>query len=71
MVVINFKCKKCGEIFDFELKVKKHENGLIEFEEEPYCENCARDGDIGELELSSKGQKQISILFSKLNNGGK
>ncbi len=71
MVLINFKCKNCKTIDNFELKIKEYKEGIIHFNEEHYCKNCSLNGDIGELELIKKGQQQISIFFLKLNNGGK
>jgi DNA-directed RNA polymerase subunit RPC12/RpoP len=63
MATINFRCKKCGKVFDFEVG-KIVFGKRLSFENEIKCENCGVLT-LDEIELTEWGQTQVSELFFK------
>ncbi len=65
MSIINFKCKKCGSEFDFEVgKVRFTDNidDMVHFEREICCVKCGiLRGN--EVELTELGQSQLTRLY--------
>lgn len=63
MAVINFKCKKCGEIFNFDVGKISFElvDERPQFENEIKCENCGLLT-LDEVELTELGQSQLTEL---------
>jgi hypothetical protein len=65
MALINFKCRACKNVFDFDLTIKNDKGSSVYFNETPYCENCSSEAEIGYLELTKKGQTDINSLILK------
>lgn len=61
MPVLNFKCKKCGKVFDSEVGSITY--GMrLGFEKQPECPKCGRLG-LEELELTEWGQTLVAGLY--------
>lgn len=63
MPQINFKCKRCQEIFDFDVgKISfKLVKGRPQFERQIQCDNCGKLT-LDEVELTELGQSQLTEL---------
>lgn len=61
MTILNFKCKKCRSIFDFDVGKITFGNRLS-FQNNIYCRKCGRL-EIDELELTEIGQTQVTELY--------
>jgi len=65
MAIINFKCKRCGKEFDFEVgKVRFTDNvdDMVYFEKEICCAKCGVLK-LNEVELTELGQSQMTQLY--------
>ena len=65
MAILNFKCKKCKRIFDFEIGKITFGNRLS-FEKEIYCNNCGKR-EIDDLILTEEGQTMVTELYFEEN----
>lgn len=61
MAVLNFKCKKCKRMFDFETGNIVY-GDVLGFENKPECPNCGKL-ELNELELTEYGQTLVTGLF--------
>lgn len=72
MPKINFKCKKCGNEFDFEvgrIYFPTNIDDKLNFENEIICQYCGKVT-TNYLELTELGQTQVGeIYFLKVKNG--
>lgn len=62
--MLNLKCKKCGEIFDFNVGKITFGNKLS-FENSIVCIKCGLV-EIDDLELTELGQTQVAELFFEM-----
>ncbi len=64
MAIINFKCKRCDEVFDFDVGTINFElvNERPQFEHEIECPNCG-GLTLDEVELTELGQSQLTELW--------
>ncbi|HIH32552.1 TPA: hypothetical protein HA235_07645 [Candidatus Woesearchaeota archaeon] len=63
MVKLNFKCKKCKKVFDFD--VGKITFGTrLSFENNLSCKSCGILK-LDDLEMTEKGQTQVTELYFK------
>lgn len=61
MAILNFKCKKCRKIFDFNVG-KITFGDKLSFENNIFCKKCGLL-EIDDLELTELGQTQATELY--------
>lgn len=64
MAIINFKCKKCGQEFNYDVGKINFElvNQRPQFEREMQCNSCG-ELTLDEVELTEFGQSQLTELY--------